>query len=297
MRRSVGPLHHSLPPLSKTTLYRRLVRLRGVPSSKNLPTELEGEEAAILAGLANAGLAAPQGVLLPCLSQLAFLRHYGGPARLFDVTQNPFVALFFACQPARPPATASAIDSPDYDGRLFLIAIPRDNVISKIPDDIDRYLSRLKNAGHPVSAGPVSDPTSTLLRALGSFKKQIGSNEYVAFWAPAVSMDARINAQHAGFIFAPVAYGAVVGSLAPPGSHTKKGSFTAAEHQKFTDLALRPHSLNTTNKGKPISNGGLFTVRVRAQHKAKLLSDLRTRLNIDFNRLFPDFAGFAQGLS
>ena len=46
------------------------------------------------------------------LEQLAFLQHYGLPTRLLDVTQNPLVALYFACLPAP--------DNKDADGAVYI---------------------------------------------------------------------------------------------------------------------------------------------------------------------------------
>lgn len=257
----------------------------------DLVEQLKQHENDLLADLAKAGLAAPGGIFLPRLSQLAMLRHYGGPARLLDVTQNPFVALFFACNEMLSAKDASQHgcrhdsehDVPD--GRLFLIAIPRSNVIASVPDDVEQYLDRLQEEKEEAPALTQVDPTAQLLNKLRSFKKQVPSNKYVGFWAPALSMDARINAQQAGFVFAPVAWGVTFG---------QSGAFDIRTHQIFTDLAVKPHQLKG-KRGQRVTEAGLFTCRVNRNCKNELLKALRTQLNIDFNRLFPDFAGFSQG--
>ncbi len=45
------------------------------------------------------------------LDELALMQHYGMPTRLMDVTENPLVALYFAC-----------ISNPDMDGEVFAFA-------------------------------------------------------------------------------------------------------------------------------------------------------------------------------
>ncbi len=47
------------------------------------------------------------------LALLSFLQHHGGPTRLIDVTKDPFVGLFFACN-----------ENSHVDGTFFIFSLP-----------------------------------------------------------------------------------------------------------------------------------------------------------------------------
>ena len=55
---------------------------------------------------------------LNSVSKLTFLQHYGCPTRLLDVTLNPLVSLFFACE-----------KDDDKDGTVFAFVVNEDDVL------------------------------------------------------------------------------------------------------------------------------------------------------------------------
>lgn len=279
-----------------TSLYRARflsnTKARATLPTRDIAEDIAEAEDEILSDLLVSGLGNPQGTYLPRLVQLALLRHYGGPARLLDVTRNPFIALFFACQEPPGPAT---------DGRLFLIAIPKQNVVNHLDSSLQTYVDSLKTGvQHPSDSheqstrSGISDSTTDLLYLLRQRpKNRTTDNKYVGFWSPPSSIDPRHAAQQGGFLLAPLANGINFGkNVELPHSNDSTTGFTAEQHQMFTDLALRPH-FATSGPGRP-TQLGVFTIRVNKSKKEDLRNALRSDLGISEFALFPDYAGFAQ---
>lgn len=71
------------------------------------------------------------------LDLLVKLQHYGIPTRLLDITANPLVALYFACEDKNNP------ENNDEDGELFIIGNQYETYFDNILyHDIAKYMGR-----------------------------------------------------------------------------------------------------------------------------------------------------------
>ena len=96
------------------------------------------------------------------IEKLAIMQHYGCPTRLFDITLNPLVALYFACKNYRCK-TCNSVDEgivyifqvesnemvyADSDRALILSCLPRFSISDK-HDMIRTSVSNLRSGGFP----------------------------------------------------------------------------------------------------------------------------------------------------
>ena len=65
------------------------------------------------------------------LDHLVQMQHYGHPTRLLDVTMNPLVALYFACEETTPDLV---------DGLVYQFAVPEWKVKSYDSDTVSVLL-------------------------------------------------------------------------------------------------------------------------------------------------------------
>ena len=71
------------------------------------------------------------------LDLLVKLQHYGIPTRLLDITANPLVALYFACEDKNNP------DNSNKDGEIFIIGNQYETYFSyPLQHDIAKYIGR-----------------------------------------------------------------------------------------------------------------------------------------------------------
>jgi hypothetical protein len=91
------------------------------------------------------------------LELLVRMQHYSLPTRLLDVSWNPFVALYFACQPKkvrvrklRDGKATSKTEKPD--GQVVILSVPEDNV-RYFDSDAVSIASNLARLTHRIKSG------------------------------------------------------------------------------------------------------------------------------------------------
>lgn len=84
------------------------------------------------------------------LEHLVMMQHYDVPTRLLDISENPLVALFFACSEQKEQRINEKTNKPYdffYDGRVDVFNIP-DKEIKQYNSDTGAMLANLAKIGH-----------------------------------------------------------------------------------------------------------------------------------------------------
>ena len=202
---------------------------------------------------------------LTYFEQLAKMQHFGLPTRLLDITTNPLVALFFACEEH---------SNMDNDGAVFLFT----NIDRESPDDCfiqvlmtfifeyERFFNdEIKK--HFLERTKQIPPTFASIRAPTSFEDiiQLLSKLCVCIFPPKCNQ--RISAQDGGFLVFGI-----------------KCMYQEKDDQSpsnLIDTYFQPPDYDLIKKCYSA------TIRIPASRKMEILSELS---HIGFNRskLFPD---------
>lgn len=215
---------------------------------------------------------------MSALETFARIQHAGGPTRLIDVTQNPYVAAWFAVEASK--------DDDDHDARLFAIATKPVEKEGKPPAGDSTI--RLDEVGG------LREPFWHLLRTPAERQQwDWGTGARRRLWVPP-AYDPRISAQNAAFILDGV-----------PITSERTASYFTIEHNTYWRRAdlLASSSIYLkmfTPRRKPQYNARnfapTFSFRIAAAKKAEIRRYLETRFGYRRSYIYPDMPALADYL-
>lgn len=204
---------------------------------------------------------------MPALELFAHIQHYGGPTRMLDVSYNPMIALWFA--------TEEHGQDDHTDGRLFAFASTAREI----------HLNSRWYGRYPYWHTLADDEVRR--------QAKWGTGEQRRVWRPP-AFNERIASQNAAFLIdgAPLAD--------PLHPLPKLGPDSAArwdveELRQVSSLNFRPNRLNTSSLGR--GQAPAFTMRVHAEAKRGLRTELEQRFGIRASSIYSDLNGLAMYLA
>lgn len=216
---------------------------------------------------------------MPALELFARIQHVGGPTRLLDVSQNPYVAAWFAVE---------RHDKHDHeDARLFALAT-RPIVDPDVAAPTSRVLLDERGSAR-LPFWHILDHTI----ARQTFDWGTGARRW--FWVPP-AYDPRMLAQNAGFLLDGVPM-----TSAKTASYFSKGT-RLGNWQRSDILAassIYAKTYNPARKGqanKP-NLAPTFSFRITRDAKRDIRAVLETRFGYRSSSIYPDISGLAQALS
>lgn len=203
------------------------------------------------------------------LELFAQLQHVGGPTRLLDVTENPLVALWFACQHL---PLSEQTSSTLTDGRLFAFIVP--------PGDIE--LQRGWADRVPVWHRSRNDSD----RRRFDWGTGLGRK----YWRPP-ALHGRIAAQNAGFLLDGVPIAADTHGLGRVAPDLGSAEWTADEMGQFGSIPLKLTRIKDGNL--PQNAAPVFNFRIAAGAKDQIDGILSSRYALRASSIYADINGLA----
>jgi len=202
-------------------------------------------------------------------SLMAQLQHLGAPTRFIDVTKNPYVALWFAC---------NSDWGDDKDGRVFVFGAKNDD---------DWHLS------------PEASENNGLSWVGHGGKDGWGSNSELNVWFPPIGTHLRVFAQNAGFVFGGLPFfnaGSNSSYLKSSSNKSEKRNYwNAVEVKAATNLHFNPTSFQRKSRADA-QKTPCWTIRIPARSKKKIRDQLQKSYGVTKSMLFPGLEGLAEAL-
>jgi hypothetical protein len=215
---------------------------------------------------------------LSALEIFARVQHAGGPTRLIDVTQNPYVAAWFAVE--EHPETE------DEDARLLAFAT---RPIAKDGDEAPDSLVRLDSDW--ADRIPLWHGLTGEGRPYGDWGT--GTRRYV--WFPPL-YDPRISAQNAAFILDGVPITSEETAKFFPIKGTDE-NWTRADLLAASSIYVRVANPKREAKSHRSGLAPTFTFRITADAKHEIREVLEQRFGYTHASIYPDSAGLAERLN
>ncbi len=199
------------------------------------------------------------------LEIMAHIQHYGGPTRLIDVTVNPLIAAWFACE------DQYRNESSNFDGRLFCFYVGE-------WVELDSSWG-----GRSLPWAEWTDTASRLENDWGTGKKR-------RVWRPPL-YNSRISAQNAAFILdgVPMTYAGWNDFTKGPGI---KESWRIGDLRGASSVPLK---LNDPKRAKQRENSRpAFSIRIAAKAKSEIRRRLEKNYGYSVSSIYSDLFGLAQ---